>query len=146
MLFGWAVNKYYGLKICFLLRYGKTDNKNVHFAPVATCCKTRWIAMLRVLSSTNKHSLTTNEVQCYRLREVVVARQVKKWVVKLKISLFNCCKTNCTFALPVFTVALPKNLKHFHFPRAQYLFQKRVVPSLEQTQRPEDGDGCYNIA
>ena len=31
MLLRRALNKYYGLNICFLLRYGKTANKNVHF-------------------------------------------------------------------------------------------------------------------
>ena len=36
MLFVRALNKYYGLKICFLLRYDKTVYKNVHLFPVAT--------------------------------------------------------------------------------------------------------------
>ena len=50
MLFGRALNKYYGLKICFLLRYG---NKNVHFVPVAT--------LLQNALNSNVESFTTHE-------------------------------------------------------------------------------------
>ena len=53
MLFGRALNKYYGLKICFLLRYGKTDNKNVLFALVAT--------LLQNALNSNVASFTTHE-------------------------------------------------------------------------------------
>ena len=52
MRFGRALNKYYGLKICFL-RYGKTDNKNVHFVPVAT--------LLQNALNSNVESFTTHE-------------------------------------------------------------------------------------
>ena len=52
MRFGRALNKYYGLKICFL-RYGKTDNNNVHFVPVAT--------LLQNALNSNVESFTTHE-------------------------------------------------------------------------------------
>ena len=50
--FARALNKYYGLKICFL-RYGKTENKNVHFVPVAT--------LLQNALNSNVESFTTHE-------------------------------------------------------------------------------------
>ena len=52
MRFGGALDKYYGLKISFL-RYGKTDNKNVNFCPVAT-------SLQNALNS-NVESFTTHE-------------------------------------------------------------------------------------
>ena len=53
MLLRRALNKYYGLNICFLLRYGKTANKNVHFFPVAT--------LLQNALNSNVESFTTHE-------------------------------------------------------------------------------------
>ena len=42
-----------------------------------------------------------------------------------------------------FTVALPKNLKLFYLiPGAVFVSETTVFPSLVETQRPEDGDGC----
>jgi len=78
------------------------------------CCKTRWIAMLRVLPPTNKISLTTNEVVTGCETLLLQDR------LKIEISPFNCCKASYTFSSRVFTVDLPKNLKHFHLPGAVF--------------------------